>query len=226
MPYRNDRDAREARREARARRERPRAPLDLRPSRGTLVALGLAALSLLAASAAFVGPRAAAAPAPAPAVDDREPDPTVAPTPTTDPAPLGGLAGLGALGSYGGDALGTLGATLTSGLRTARPLVDTLFHVPAGTACQLDLRTHGDQCEALVRCGAETLYHSAAAYGLVCTRGLGGEVTSIFDRETTRDDGSPALTITPEEIQLVDDAEGARGVMRLTLGPPPVAGMI
>jgi hypothetical protein len=89
MPYRNDRDARDAKREARARREeRKPAPSRLQLSRGSIAALALGALSVLVMAAGL-----ASAP---------EPTRTVGPPTRPEPhasqaAPLGALGGLAGL---------------------------------------------------------------------------------------------------------------------------------
>jgi hypothetical protein len=217
MPYRDDRTARDARREARAReRERgsKRAPFDLRPSRASLAALALGGLAVLALAAALVRPEERALARAEPPAPSRSTQNVVDSSPSV--GALGGLAGLGGDSATG---LGGLGALAPSELRSGRQAVhaaiDTLFGLPPGSECEVDLQTADGECAALVQCGARVVYESDRARGLECIRGLGG-VTTMVDRATSRTDGSPAFTATIDDVQLLDDAPGETGVTRLT----------
>ncbi len=234
MPYRNDRDARDARREARALREKRTtkpAAFSLRPSRASVTAMAVGALSLLVMGAALVRPAApteATSPAPIASSSSATQNSSTE-IRSAEPA-VGSVGALGALGglaasseSGGAPGLAGLAALRASGLRTGvrrvRAQTDTLFHVAPGTECELELRTDGADCAAEVRCGERTIYASDEAHGLTCIRGL-GIVSAIFDRATTPDDGSPAFALSATEVQIVDNAPDARGITRLVFDAP------
>jgi hypothetical protein len=137
MPYRNDQGAREAKREARARKERtraePRSPLDLRLSKAALATLALSSLAILVMAAALARPVARVsqvAPAPHRATRNTMPVRTSADIGLGARGALGGLAGLGAAASS--DSVGAAGGlgVLRSGVHGASAVGDTPPETP------------------------------------------------------------------------------------------------
>lgn len=204
MPYRNEDDARRLRREAEAIPLTP-ASVAWRPSSAACAALFGTMLTLIAVGAGLSTSQHVAAHAPTPS----PPSPAqIEVAPATDHT--------SGLNTRQAAALGT--RDIESGTRTAHVVIDTLFHLEAGSACEVETSTEAGACAISVRCGGRTLYSADEPHGLTCIQGLVG-ASAIFERETIDMDGTPALLATREEVTLVDNAATQRGMLRLTYSP-------
>ena len=204
MPYRNEDDARRLRREAEATKVVP-AIVAWRPSSATWAALFATMLTLIAVGAGLSTSQRNAA---------GEPTPSLAPPAASEPASATDPT-LSWLRRHA-DALGV--REIESGTRTAHVVTDTLFHLAAGAECEVHTRTQAGACAVSVRCDGRTLYSADEAHGLTCIQGLVG-ASAVFDRGTTSMDGTPALVVTREEVELVDNAATQRGILRLAYSP-------